>query len=397
MRGIAALIGTICIVAFAARSGPGQAEEAVPPRPELPPPSRLLPGQVQRATDGSIALQEAARSQLRVCPKPQGPACQFTDLAAAAAAAAPGTEIVLAPGVYEQGAVLAADGLILRGEPGAHLKGHPVQGKAALVVTGAGVVIDGIECSGIEVPDQNGACIRIEGDDLTVRNVNFHDNQQGILSSSLAKGTLLVEDSQFERNGHGGRAHGLYIGRSVDNFIFRRNLVLSTRSEGHGVKSRARRSVIEDNVIASLEGNDSRAIDLPNGGEVSIRGNMLEKGPDSTNNQMIGIALEGNMHQKNAILIEDNLIIFDPQVTPLSKLLSAAESLTPKRGLVIRMGAPVEVILNHNVVIGAKSLGVDDAEAANVTFATRQAAHLPPYPDVSPSLLEQVRSLIPWQ
>lgn len=395
MLGIAVLVGVVGLVIFAAPSSPARSDEAAQPWPEPPPAATLLPGQLRRAIDGSIALQQANRLQLRVCPNPKGPDCHFTDLAAAAAAASPGTEIVLAPGVYEQGAVLAADGLILRGEPGAHLKSHPVQDKAALVVSGDNVVIDGIECSGIEVPDKNGACIRIEGENLTVRNVNFHDNQQGILGGRLAKGTLLVENSRFERNGHGGQAHGLYIGRNVDNFVFRRNLVLSTRSEGHGVKSRARRSMIEDNIIASLDGNDSRAIDLPNGGEALIRGNILEKGPDSVNNQMIGIALEGNLHPKTAISIEDNLIIFDSQMTLLSKLLGSTESLAPKRGLVVRMGAPVEVILNHNVVIGAKSLGVDDAEATNITFATRKAAHLPPYPDISPSLLKQVRSLTP--
>lgn len=390
MRGIAALIGTACIVVLAARSGPGHADEVAPPRPELPPAVKLLPGQVQRATDGSIALQQADRPQLRVCPKPQGPACQFTDLAAAAAAAEPGTEIVLAPGVYEQGAVLAADGLILRGEPGAHLKGHPIQDKAALVVTGAGVVIEGIECSGIEVSDENGACIRIEGDDLTVRNVYFHDNQQGILSGP-GGGTVLVENSRFERNGYGGYAHGLYIGPEVVEFIFRGNSVLSTKSEGHGVKSRALKSVIEDNVIASLEGDDSRAIDLPNGGEAVIRGNLLEKGPQSVNSQMIGLALEEPLHPTNRVLIEENLIIFDPPPSQLAELLSSIADVTPIRGTVVLSRSPGEVVLRNNMVIGANELGVPAPEDANVSFRTRKAAGLPAYPEVARSLIEQAR------
>ncbi len=390
MRGIAALIGTVCIVVLAAGPSPGHADETAPPRPELPPAAKLLPGQLQRATDGRIVLQQADRSQLRVCPKPQGPHCQFTDLAAAAAAAEPGAEIVLAPGVYEQGAVLAADGLILRGEPGAHLKGHPIQGKAALVVTGAGVVVDGIECSGIEVSDENGACIRIEGDDLTVRNVNFHDNQEGILSGP-GGGTVLVENSRFERNGYGGYAHGLYIGPEVEEFIFRGNLVLSTKSEGHGVKSRARRTVIEDNVIASLEGGDSRAIDVPNGGEAIIRRNLLEKGPQSVNSQMIGLALEEPLHPTNRTLIEENLIIFDPPPSQLAELLSSVVDVMPIRGTVVLSRSPGEVVLRNNVIIGAKELGVPAPEDANVSFRTRKAAGLPAYPEVARSLIEQAQ------
>ena len=245
----------------------------------------------------------ANRPQLRVCAKASRGDCKFTDLAAAAAAAVEaGAEIILAAGLYEQGAVLEKDRVVLRGEPGAHLKGHAVEGKAALVIRGSGVTIDGIECSDIQVPDGNGACIRIEADDLTVRNVYFHDNQDEILSGP-GGGTVLVENSQFERNGYGGQAHGLYIGQNVREFVFRGNEVLSTKEEGHGVKSRAHTTVIENNVIAGLDGNDSRAIDLPNGGEVTIRGNLLEKGPKSANNQMIGLALEGPMHPTNRTII----------------------------------------------------------------------------------------------
>src|SRR5687767_9275199 len=125
MRSLPVLAGSIGIAALAAFSAAKTgAEEVGSPQPKLPPPAKLLSGQPHRAPDGSIAVQEAGRTQLRVCPAPQGPGCQFTELAAAAAAAGPGAEIVLAPGIYKQGAVLAAQGLVLRGEPGAHLQGN---------------------------------------------------------------------------------------------------------------------------------------------------------------------------------------------------------------------------------------------------------------------------------
>ena len=113
-------------------------------------------------------------------------------------------------------------------------------------------------------------------------------------SSGPGAGVLLVEGSLLERNGFGGQAHGVYIGPTIETFIFRNNRVLATTGAGHGVKSRAQSTILENNLIAGFDGNDSRAIDMPNGGDVVIRGNVLEKGPNSANAQMIGLALEGD-------------------------------------------------------------------------------------------------------
>jgi len=320
---------------------------------------------------------------LRVCPPGDArPDCGHRSLQEAVAAASPGDHVVLSPGIYEEGAIVTTPGLVVRGEPGAHLRGRAVEGKAALIIKADGVVIEGIECSGIAVRDHNGACIRIEGDDLTVRNVNFHDNQQGILSGP-GGGALLVEDSRFERNGFGGLAHGVYIGPSVETFTFRNNHVLATTGEGHGVKSRAQRTVVENNVIAGLDGRDSRAIDVPNGGEVLIRGNVLEKGPNSANAQMIGLALEGQLHETNATLIENNLIVFDTRPEGLIQDLARTVGLLPARGVVIASQSPGAVVLQDNTIVGAREIGGGDLnDRDNRTYESRRAAGLSPYPAV---------------
>jgi Right handed beta helix region len=319
---------------------------------------------------------------LRVCPPGDARADCHRSLQEALAAALPGDHVVLSPGIYEEGAIVATPGLVVRGEPGAHLRGRAVEGKAALVIKADGVVVEGIECSGIAVRDGNGACIRIEGDDLTVRNVNFHDNQQGILSGP-GGGALLVEDSRFERNGFRGLAHGVYIGPSVETFTFRNNRVLATTGEGHGVKSRAQRTVVENNVIAGLDGRDSRAIDVPNGGEVLIRGNVLQKGPNSANAQMIGLALEGQLHETNATLIENNLIVFDTRPEGLIQDLARTVGLLPARGIVIASESPGAVVLQDNTIVGAREIGGGHLEDRdNRTYQSRRAAGLPPYPAI---------------
>jgi hypothetical protein len=335
-----------------------------------------------RQDDTKPPTDVRATRALRVCPPGATQAgCQYASLQDAVAAALAGDEVVLAPGVYEEGAVIAVPGLVLRGEPGAHLRGQAVEGKAALVVKAAGVVIEGIECSGIAVRDNNGACIRIEGDDLTVRNVYFHDNQQGILSGP-GGGTLLVEGSLLERNGFEGRAHGIYIGPTIQTFMFRNNRVLATTNAGHGVKSRAQKTVIENNVIAGLDGHDSRAIDLPNGGDVVIRGNVLEKGPNSENEQMIGLALEGNLHEVNETLVEGNLVIFDTLPVGLVQRLGQALGLMPPKGTVIVSESPGQVVLRNNMIIGARQIGGATIEQDNRMYQSRRAAGLPSYPTI---------------
>ena len=86
--------------------------------------------------------------------------------------------------------------------------------------------------------------------------------------------------------------------------------------EGHEVKSRAARTVVEACVIASLSARDSRQIDLPNGGDIVIRGNVLGKGPNSDSHEVIGIGLErgrghGEDHELNRAVIENNTVVDD--------------------------------------------------------------------------------------
>ena len=344
--------------------------------------SGVAPARETIASPSGAPGSTPASRPLRVCPVGAAqPECRYHRLQEALNAALPGDQIILAPGIYREGATISTPELVLRGERGAHLRGHAVEGKAALVVKAAGVLIEGIECSEIAVRDNNGACIRIEGDDLTVRNVHFHDNQQGILSGP-GGGVLLVEESLFERNGFGGQAHGVYIGATIETFVFRSNRVLATTGAGHGVKSRARRTIIENNVIAGLDGQDSRAIDVPDGGEVEIRNNVLQKGPNSDNAQMIGLALEGPLHEANQALIEGNLLLFDTLPTGFVQSLGRALGLMPAKGTVIHSASPGPVVLRNNVIVGAREIGHGVSEQGNQSYRSRPEAGLPSFPEL---------------
>ncbi len=342
-------------------------EPTLPQKPvwtDAPPPSKLKPGRLQRGPGGVIILDDQPR-EIRVCPRNSSEVgCNYRDIALALANTLPNDTIVLAPGLYYQAAIVTTPNITIRGEPGAHMTGVAAEGKAALVIKSSGVLIDGIECSNISVRDRNGACIRIEGANLTVRNVYFHDNEEGILGG--VGGTVLIENSRIERNGHGGQAHGVYISQKVDTFIFRNNEVLSTKGKGHDLKSRAQRTTIENNVFAGLDGQNSRALDLPNGGMIVIRGNVFEKGPNSDNRDMIGLAREAPKNGFNAVnqtLLEGNTFIFDAP-----------------DGVVLRSVSTGEIIFRNNLVIGSRSIGATTTGGDNQFFDTRASGGLLPYP-----------------
>ena len=337
--------------------------------PDRPDDGSVDPGRA--ATVDSVPAPPREGRVLRVCP-PGGleAGCRFDHLQKAVNAALPGDTIVLAPGVYRQAASITVDRLTIRGEPGAHLMGVAAEGKGALVVHARDVVIERIECSRIAVPHRNGSCIKLEGIGLTVRDVYFHDSEQGILGGF--GGTVLVENSRFERNGKDGQAHGsIYAGERLEKLIFRNNVVLDPKSEGHGLKSRARHSIIENNVIAGRFGVDSRAIDVPVGGDIVIRNNILEKGPRSSNPGMIGIALEINagLHPVINVTIEGNTIIFDGPVD--------------RAGVIVQQGAGGRIVLRDNRIIGEVTNPVL-YEGENQNYQDRRAAGLDAFPALPP-------------
>ena len=105
---------------------------------------------------------------------------------------------------------------------------------------------------------------------------------------------------------------------------------------------------------------------FPMGGEVVIRDNVFEKGPNSDNWEMIGLALEAQKNGFNAVnqtLLEGNIFIFD-----------AAD------GVVLRSASTGEIIFRNNLVIGSQSIGAATLGSCNQYFDTRASGDLPPYP-----------------
>lgn len=167
-------------------------------------------------------------------------------------------------------------------------------GKGIWVIAGNDTTVENIEFAGAIASDGNGAGIRQEGTNLKVRNCYFHDNQDGILTGDSAKSTILVEFSEFARNGtDDGSTHNIYVNH-VAKFVFRYNY--SHQSiVGHLLKSRAAENVIVYNRLTDEPtGTGSYELDLPNGGKSFIIGNLIEQGPQTENNTIMTYMEEGS-------------------------------------------------------------------------------------------------------
>jgi hypothetical protein len=206
-------------------------------------------------------------------------------------------------------AIWRANNLTIRGINGkAQLlsQGITVAKKAIWVIKGNNTTIEHIEFADAHVPDKNGAGIRLEGTNLTVRNCLFRENENGILTGANPQSTVLIENSVFDHNGHGdGYSHNIYIG-NIARFTLKDSISRHARI-GHQVKSRAAYNLIANNTIKDgPTGRSSYLIDLPAGGEAHIIGNTLHQGPFAENFTMVAYGAEKHLHGTNSLTLTNN-------------------------------------------------------------------------------------------
>lgn len=242
-----------------------------------------------------------------------GPGKEFKQPSDAAAAARQGDRILIQPGEYFDCATLKANGLTVEGVGDAAkvvLTDKACGGKGIFITTGNGITIRNLTLARARVPDGNGAGIRNEAPDLTVESVRFINNQDGILSTPAEGGTLIVRNSEFDRNGvcqeGSGCAHGIYV--NAAKLVRVENTVFTGTKQGHHIKSRALRTeVIGCTIKDGQDGTASYLIEAPNGGALVVRNSTLEKGPEAENHSAaIVIGSEGVKQPTPEITIENN-------------------------------------------------------------------------------------------
>lgn len=209
-------------------------------------------------------------------------------------------------------AVWFADNLYLKGVGSGYTRldanGNSAEGKAIWVIKGNNCRVENIEFLNCTVPDQNGAGIRQEGKGGHVVHCYFHHNEMGILTNNDINSNLTIEYSEFSFNGFGdGYSHNVYVGR-IDTLFFRYNYSHDP-TVGHALKTRARHNYILYNRITEENGDGSYTIDISNGGETILMGNLIEQGANSENGSIIAYGAEGISNPIADFVVVNNTIV----------------------------------------------------------------------------------------
>ncbi len=220
--------------------------------------------------------------------------------------------ILIAPGTYRQCAVQQGGRITFKAAtPGtAIFEAVACEDKAALVLRGQGSVVDGLVFRGYRVSDGNGAGIRTEMGDLTVRNAMFLDSQEGILGGEPVAQKIVIDRSTFAGLGQcdetPGCSHAIYLANKGSVTVTHSRFERGTG--GHYVKLRVPNVVITDNSFDDTRGSKSNyMIDLSEGGTGLIARNTFVQGRGKENSSaLIVIAAEAKTYSAAGLRIEDN-------------------------------------------------------------------------------------------
>lgn len=282
-----------------------------------------------------------------------GPAHPLKRIAEAAALARDGDTVVIEPGDYPGDvATWAQSNLTIRAAKCCAritAEGKSAEKKAIWVFKGDRIVVENVVLEGARADDRNGAGIRHEGGSLVVRNSRFLGNEMGIMTWNAPHAELLVERSEFAHNRIAGPlrldpvGHQIYVGR-IARFTLRDSYVHHGWG-GHLVKSRARESNLYCNRLTDeAEGRSSYEAEFPDGGVVTMVGNIVAQSPDTDNETLIAFGAERYFWPDNTLRLVNNTLV---------------DSRARRRPLLrIRPGATSLVIAN-NLLVGVASTAVE--------------------------------------
>jgi hypothetical protein len=314
---------------------------------------------------GTGTLASYGFPELPVAPTPSGRVLtvgagkMYASPCAAIAAAAANDTIEVDAGTYAEACTINKSGLTIRGPattglPTAIMDAHTVQPancKGIFDITANDTVIENMAFTGATLnpgdawvtsgncsADMNGAGIRMEGNNLTVRHSSFTQSDDGILTNANAASAILIEYSYFSQNSGDSYSHNLYIGEQ-GTLTFRYNYSTNTRHDGHLLKSRADHNYIYNNRLTGESGMDSYEVNLPNGGESYIIGNVIEQGVNSTNSGIIDYGSESYGSHDTHLYIVNNTILNDK-----------------KSGNFVQVASGAQVVLQNNALVGGGTL-----------------------------------------
>ena len=300
-----------------------------------------------------------------------GPDQQYSTIAAAIADARSGDTIQVMAGTYINDFANINVDITLEGVGGIvnMVCTEQIPNGKGIFVTNGNITINNFSFSGAQVDpsDNNGAGIRYESGNLVLNNDSFFNNENGLLGGVDSTGSITINSCEFSNNGVSdpgmagyGHTHNLYVGEvgtlTIDNSYFH------DANIGHEIKSRALNTIITNSRIQDGQtGTASYSIDIPNGGNVLIQNNVIEKGPLSENSTIITVGEEGSVYANTSIQVIGNQIsnyLSSPSVVAVRNTTTAIAAITGNQfyGLTESQVAQGLCTLLDNVFSGLTSI-----------------------------------------
>ncbi len=319
----------------------------------------------------SVGLVSTAKAETLTA----GTGMTYPTPCAAIAAAHPNDVIEVAAGTYTDTCSIGVAGLTVKGvggRPKIDLSGtdHPAEYKGIYVVNADDVRLENLELTGSHISDgngSNGAGIRVVGSGLVVHGCFIHDNQDGILGTPSGRSsTITIENTELDHNALGngctngnGCTHNVYL-NAFAKAVFQYNWTHNVADAGHLFKSRALQNAVLYNRITGEGGQDSYAIDLPNGGVAVVVGNVVQKGINAGNTVLIAYGEEGADGRDNRLFVAGNTFVNDASKGTFINV--TAGTLTAHDNLFIGTGTPSSKgALSADNLIGIDPLFVNRA------------------------------------
>jgi len=242
---------------------------------------------------------------------------EFSAIAAAIAASVDGDVIKVNAGTYTNDFATINDQITLEAVGGVvNLAAtEPLPNEKGILIVNNNTTIQGFSFTGAGIPayqGNNGAGIRYQAGNLTLKNDYFANNQDGLLATPnvTRTGNIDIENSEFAYNGAGdGYSHNIYV-NDVASFTFN-NSYSHDASVGHDIKSRAQITTITNSRIEDGNGSASYSIDLPNGGTAVINNDVIQQGANSQNPAIIAYGEEGGVYANSSLTVSGNTIVND--------------------------------------------------------------------------------------
>lgn len=269
-----------------------------------------------------------------------------------------GETITLAAGTYAVSDLKLPRDMTLAGDGAVTLTAASSVEKGLLnPLPGASVTIRNIRFEDARSPDENGAGIRHDGDDLTLVDCVFEDNENGVLATGADKGRIIIRGGAFIGNGHGdGYSHGIYVSRGA--LLDIEGARFAGTRIGHHVKSLADVTRIAGNEFDDGDGRTSYAVDASRGGAVTIENNSFLKAANADNPALINYDLTRGGKALSLVIVNNRIVNRYRRAQLLRNETSLAPTVSGN-----------EITNEQNA---AMSTPVSVAQAANVAQAAEQ-------------------------